>query len=207
MSSSSCCATSSRFCGVRWRGRSYVLLIAPCWQRQPFTCRARCATHGWSLHGRCFVGIGRSCDGSGGSRPGGAGGRGLRLRFWSGFCGSHARIRAGATGGSAASSVSSASRSRRQASGVCSLGRGWGRRRGARGRVGARFSAQAASIVACDFFTIETAFLRRYYVLIFIAHGSRRVWLAGCTRNPSGAWVTQQARNLALTSPSRASVS
>jgi putative transposase len=55
---------------------------------------------------------------------------------------------------------------------------------------------QAASIVACDFFTVETVFLRRYYVLFFIAHASRRVCLAGCTKNPSGAWVTQQARNL-----------
>jgi putative transposase len=58
--------------------------------------------------------------------------------------------------------------------------------------------AQAASIVACDFFTVESLFLRRYYVLFFIAHGSRRVWFAGCTANPSGAWVTQQARNLGL---------
>jgi putative transposase len=57
---------------------------------------------------------------------------------------------------------------------------------------------QAASIVACDFFTVESVFLRRYYVLFFIAHASRRVWLAGCTKNPSGAWVTQQARNLGL---------
>ena len=53
--------------------------------------------------------------------------------------------------------------------------------------------AQAASIVACDFFTVESLFLRRYYALFFIAHGSRRVWLAGCTANPTGAWVTQQA--------------
>jgi transposase InsO family protein len=58
--------------------------------------------------------------------------------------------------------------------------------------------AQAASIVACDFFTVETVFLRRYYVLFFIAHASRRVWFAGCTKNPTGAWVTQQARNLGL---------
>jgi putative transposase len=58
--------------------------------------------------------------------------------------------------------------------------------------------AQAASIVACDFFTVDSIFLRRYYVLFFITHASRRVWLAGCTANPTGAWVTQQARNLGL---------
>jgi putative transposase len=40
--------------------------------------------------------------------------------------------------------------------------------------------------------------LRRYYVLFFIAHPSRRVWLGGCSTNPTGAWVTQQARNLGL---------
>jgi len=32
----------------------------------------------------------------------------------------------------------------------------------------------------------------------FIAHASRRVWFAGCSTNPTGAWVTQQARNLGL---------
>jgi putative transposase len=58
--------------------------------------------------------------------------------------------------------------------------------------------AQAAGIVACDFFTIETILLRRFYVRFFIAHASRRVWLAGCTSNPTGEWVTQQARNLGL---------
>lgn len=58
--------------------------------------------------------------------------------------------------------------------------------------------SQASGIIACDFLTVETILLRRFYVLFFIAHGSRRVWLAGCTRNPTGAWVTQQARNLGL---------
>jgi putative transposase len=58
--------------------------------------------------------------------------------------------------------------------------------------------SQAASMIACDFFTVETILLRRFYVLFFIAHASRRVWLAGCTRNPTGRWVTQQARNLGL---------
>jgi hypothetical protein len=37
--------------------------------------------------------------------------------------------------------------------------------------------AQAASLVACDFFTVESVFLRRYYTLFFIGHSSRRVWL------------------------------
>ena len=58
---------------------------------------------------------------------------------------------------------------------------------------------QAASSSACDFFTVETLTLRRYYVLFFIEVGSRRVHLAGCTANPTVAWVTQQARNLSLT--------
>jgi putative transposase len=48
------------------------------------------------------------------------------------------------------------------------------------------------------FFTVETVLLRRFYVLFFIAHATRRVWLAGCTKNPTGEWVTQQARNLGL---------
>jgi hypothetical protein len=33
-------------------------------------------------------------------------------------------------------------------------------------------------------------------VVLHRACASRRVWLAGCTKNPSGDWVTQQARNL-----------
>ena len=57
---------------------------------------------------------------------------------------------------------------------------------------------QAAGIVACDFFTTETVWLRRLYVLFFIELDTRRVHLAGVTANPNGAWVTQQARNLLL---------
>src|SRR5205809_425153 len=58
---------------------------------------------------------------------------------------------------------------------------------------------QAASMLACDFFTVETLSLRRFYVLFFIELARRRVHLAGCTTNPTGAWVTQQARNLSFT--------
>jgi putative transposase len=52
--------------------------------------------------------------------------------------------------------------------------------------------------VACDFFTVDTVWLRRLYVLFFIELDSRRVHLGGVTANPDGGWVTQQARNLLL---------
>jgi len=51
-------------------------------------------------------------------------------------------------------------------------------------------------ILACDFFTVETLFLKTVYVLFFIEIGSRRVHFAGCTTNPNDAWVTQQARQI-----------
>ncbi len=57
---------------------------------------------------------------------------------------------------------------------------------------------QAAGIVACDFFTVDTVWLRRLYVLFFIELDTRRVCLAGVTAHPDGAWVAQQARNLLL---------
>jgi putative transposase len=57
---------------------------------------------------------------------------------------------------------------------------------------------QAASILECDFLTVDTLFLKRFYVLFFIELATRRVWLAGITTNPDGVWVTQQARNLLM---------
>jgi putative transposase len=58
--------------------------------------------------------------------------------------------------------------------------------------------SQAAGIVACDFLTVDTVMFRRYYVLFFIELETRRVHLAGVTRNPTGAWTTQAARNLTM---------
>ena len=63
--------------------------------------------------------------------------------------------------------------------------------------------AQAQSVIACDFLTVDTVSLRRYYVLFFIELHTRRVRIAGITQNPSGTWVTQQARNLVIDSGAR----
>ncbi|MCP3853175.1 MAG: helix-turn-helix domain-containing protein, partial [Actinomycetia bacterium] len=54
--------------------------------------------------------------------------------------------------------------------------------------------SQAA--VACDFFNVDTACLRRSYVRFFIKVDSREVFFAGVTTNPTGEWTTQAARNL-----------
>jgi putative transposase len=58
--------------------------------------------------------------------------------------------------------------------------------------------AQAASILACDFLTVETAFLQRINVLFFISLARRRIEYVASTSNPDGRWVTQQVRNLVM---------
>jgi transposase InsO family protein len=55
---------------------------------------------------------------------------------------------------------------------------------------------QADGVLACDFFAVETAYLRTLYVLFFIEVGSRRLHIRAATRNRDGAFVTQQARFL-----------
>jgi putative transposase len=59
-------------------------------------------------------------------------------------------------------------------------------------------SAQAKGIVACDFFTVETVFLKTLYVLVFMHIQTRRILGVGVSANPNGTWVTQQARNLMM---------
>ncbi len=49
-------------------------------------------------------------------------------------------------------------------------------------------------LLACDFFVVESLFLRTFHVLFFLEVGTRRVHLAGVTANPNGEWVAQQAR-------------
>jgi transposase InsO family protein len=64
--------------------------------------------------------------------------------------------------------------------------------------------SQAAGVLACDFFTVETVALTRMYVLFFIELERRPVWLGGVSPHPTGEWVTQQARNLTMALAERA---
>jgi putative transposase len=62
---------------------------------------------------------------------------------------------------------------------------------------------QAKGIIAVDFLTVETAWLHTLYVFFAIELRTRHVHLAGATRHPNAAWVTQQARNLSELAPLR----
>jgi len=58
--------------------------------------------------------------------------------------------------------------------------------------------AHGESVLACDFFTVDTIWLRRIYVLAFLSLGGRRIEYVACTSKPNTAWMLQQARNLLM---------
>ena len=158
----------------------------------------RCAGCGWCPQEPCCAGTPSSSPAAGPTRDANRAAHPPPSRSAPSYSGWPARIPPGATDASTANSSDSATARRLHnleiltAAGIdpapLRSGPTWRQ----------FLAAQAHTILAVDFAHVDTVFLRRLYILVVIEHGSRQVHIAGITAHPTGAWVTQQARNLLM---------
>ena len=219
-SRSSCCATNSLCCAAKSTDPSSPTPTAACSERSRPRCRDRAEPGGWSPPTRCCVGTGAASPGTGPNHSDRRADRRPQQSFADSHCASQPRIRPGDTAASTANSPGSATASLRPRSGEITR-----RIHGELAGLGHRLAAstvwqilknagidpaptrsevtwsqflRSQAAVACDFATIDTVTLRRFYPLFFIDIPTRSVYFAGITDHPTGVWTTQAARNLLL---------
>ena len=152
---------------------------------------------GWSPPTRCCVGTGAASPDTGPNHSDRRVDRRRQRSFADSHCASQPRIRLGATAVSTANSPGSATRSLRPRSGEI-LNNARIDPAPTRSEVTWSQFLRSQAAVACDFATIETVTLRRFYLLFFIDIPTRTVYFAGITDHPTGVSTTQAARNLLL---------
>jgi hypothetical protein len=195
---SSCSDTSWRSCAGSRGERPFDPWIERCWPRSRGRCREVRGRVCKCVRRRCCVGTVSWSGGAGLTRRDARDGRRsiVGSRRW--LFGSHARTRAGL---SPDRRRAAEPRDRRFGDiGATILARHGLPPAPQRDKHSRRnfLRQHATTTLACDFFTVETASLKRIYVLFFILLESRPVEFVACTSNPTGAWVTQQARNLLM---------
>ena len=197
ISRSSCCATNSLCYAARSTDPSSPTPTGPCSQRSRPRSRDRPEPGGWSPPTRCCVGTGAASSGTGPNHSDRRADRRRQLSFADSHCASQPRIRPGATAASKANSPGSATASLRPRSGEILNNAGIDPAP-TRSEVTWSQFLRSQAAVACDFATIDTVTLRRFYLLFFIDIPTRTVYFAPITDHATGVWTTQAARNLLL---------